>query len=331
MEVGIGCQNSRNEELPWCQLCYRTATTMSCCYENCHCSLQWCHNGRDGVSNHQPHDCLLSCLFRRRSKKTSKLRITGRCEGNSPVTGEFPAQMSSNVKNVSTWSHYGPVMSKMALSYLFSAFMIWSNMYVYIYISCLEREWYMTMSTKFWQFNHDYTPTANMPWRTCVIVKQTQPNQRVVGGILVSLCLSVRPSFCSGVTQSQVKIIGESITLQVTKSWTIPGACPTKHISIEFEIRRKFRTPYVRIYSTDHNDILHTSRQWHCRDECKISLWSATYILHKNVLNFHRISNSIEICLVGRAPEQAWIKWSTFADVWWQFHFCRHFQMCFCE
>ena len=31
--------------------------------------LQWRHNGRDGVSNHQPHDCLLNRLFRRRSKK----------------------------------------------------------------------------------------------------------------------------------------------------------------------------------------------------------------------------------------------------------------------
>ena len=29
---------------------------------------------------------------RRRWKKTSKLRVTGLCEGNSPVTGEFPAQ-----------------------------------------------------------------------------------------------------------------------------------------------------------------------------------------------------------------------------------------------
>ena len=32
-------------------------------------SLQWRHNGRDSVSNHQPHDCLLNCLFRRRWKK----------------------------------------------------------------------------------------------------------------------------------------------------------------------------------------------------------------------------------------------------------------------
>ena len=34
-------------------------------------------------------------------EKTSKLRVTGLCEGNSPVTGEFPAQKASNVENVS--------------------------------------------------------------------------------------------------------------------------------------------------------------------------------------------------------------------------------------
>ena len=36
-------------------------------------------------------------------KKTSKLRVTGLCAGNSPVTGEFPAQMASNTENVSIW------------------------------------------------------------------------------------------------------------------------------------------------------------------------------------------------------------------------------------
>ena len=66
-------------------------------------SLQWRHNGRDCVSNHQPHDCLLNHLFRRRSKKTSKLRVSALCAGNSPVTGEFPAQMVSNAENVSIW------------------------------------------------------------------------------------------------------------------------------------------------------------------------------------------------------------------------------------
>ena len=50
-------------------------------------TLQWRQNERDGVSNHRR----LDCLFRRRSKKTSKLRVTGLCEGKSPVTGELPA------------------------------------------------------------------------------------------------------------------------------------------------------------------------------------------------------------------------------------------------
>ena len=66
-------------------------------------SLQWRHNGADSVSNYQPHDCFLNRLFRRRSKKTSKLRLTGLCAGNSPVAGAFPAQMASNAENVSIW------------------------------------------------------------------------------------------------------------------------------------------------------------------------------------------------------------------------------------
>ena len=66
-------------------------------------SLQWRHNGRGSATNHQPHDCLLNRLFRRRSKKTSKLRVTSLCAGNSPGTGEFPAQMASNAENVSIW------------------------------------------------------------------------------------------------------------------------------------------------------------------------------------------------------------------------------------
>ena len=66
-------------------------------------TLQLRHNELGGVSNHQPNDCLLNRLFRRWSKKTSKLRITGLCEGNSPVTGEFPPQRASNAEKVSVW------------------------------------------------------------------------------------------------------------------------------------------------------------------------------------------------------------------------------------
>ena len=82
----------------WWFLCYLTEQTIA---------LQWRHNDRDCVSNHQPCECLLKRLFRRRSKKTSKLPVTGLGEGNSPVTGEFPAQRDSNAENVSIWwSHH---------------------------------------------------------------------------------------------------------------------------------------------------------------------------------------------------------------------------------
>ena len=76
-------------------------------------SLLWRHNRCDGVSNHRPYDCLLNRLFRRRSKKASKLRVTGLCGvcvcvcggggGDSPVTGEFPAQLASSAENASIW------------------------------------------------------------------------------------------------------------------------------------------------------------------------------------------------------------------------------------
>ena len=61
--------------------------------------LPWRHNELAGVSNHQPYDCLLNRLFRRRSKKTSKLCVTGLCVGNSPGPVNSP--------------HKGPVTRKM--------------------------------------------------------------------------------------------------------------------------------------------------------------------------------------------------------------------------
>ena len=68
-----------------------------------HNTLLWRHNGRDSVSNHQPHHYLINRLFKRRSKKASKLRVTGLCAGNSSVTGELRAQMASNAAIVSIW------------------------------------------------------------------------------------------------------------------------------------------------------------------------------------------------------------------------------------
>ena len=38
-----------------------------------------------------------------RSKKTSKLYVTGLCEGNPLMTNEFRFQRASNVENISIW------------------------------------------------------------------------------------------------------------------------------------------------------------------------------------------------------------------------------------
>ena len=54
-------------------------------------TLRWRHNERDSVSNHQPCNCLL------------KAPRHWPFWGNSPVTGEFPAQMASYVENISIW------------------------------------------------------------------------------------------------------------------------------------------------------------------------------------------------------------------------------------
>ena len=62
-------------------------------------SLQWRHNDHDCISNHQLRGCLLNRLFRRRSKKTPKLRVNGLCVGNSPGPVNSP--------------HKGPVTRKM--------------------------------------------------------------------------------------------------------------------------------------------------------------------------------------------------------------------------
>ena len=77
---------------------FETPSRPSWCHYNAK-PLLWRHNGQDGVSNHQPHDCLLNRLFGHRSKKTSKLRVIGLCAGNSPVPVNSP--------------HKGPVTRKM--------------------------------------------------------------------------------------------------------------------------------------------------------------------------------------------------------------------------
>ena len=98
-------------------------------------ALQWRRNGRDGVSNHQPHHCLLNRLFGRRSNKTSKPRVTGLCAGNSPETGEFLTQMASNAENVSIWWRH----HVRAVTYLVDFFSEWNSLCGQVHVKKLNR------------------------------------------------------------------------------------------------------------------------------------------------------------------------------------------------
>ena len=77
-----------------------------------HNRLLWRHNERDDVSNHRRLDCLLNRLFSCRSTTPSKLRVTGLCKENSPVTGGFPSQRANKVENVFIWGRHHEISTK---------------------------------------------------------------------------------------------------------------------------------------------------------------------------------------------------------------------------
>ena len=122
------CSNSIDNALGLLQFCPKPSICMFYCSLFCfgyrdvrvgftRCiSLQWRHNEHHGVSNHQPHNCLLNRLFSHRSKKTSKLRVTGLCAGKSPATGKFPAKRATNAENVSIWWRHHAVLKSHIVS-----------------------------------------------------------------------------------------------------------------------------------------------------------------------------------------------------------------------
>ena len=97
--------------------------------------LLWRNNGRDSVSDHQPHDCLLNRLFRHRSEKTSKLHVTGLCVGNSPETGEFPALMACNAEKVFIWWRHYALLKKELMSFP-------AKMWIVAWLCGFGWEWY---------------------------------------------------------------------------------------------------------------------------------------------------------------------------------------------
>ena len=101
--------------IAWSQRNTRHVYMRFCCASFGFCyvirfSWHWCHIERDCVSNHRRLVCLRNHLFRHRSNKTLKFRVTGLSEGNPPITGGFPSQKASNAENGSIWWCYHAAM-----------------------------------------------------------------------------------------------------------------------------------------------------------------------------------------------------------------------------
>ena len=82
---------------------YGTATTAVPQMKHKIYLLQRHPDERDDVLNYRNFHGLPNRLFRRRSKKTPKNRITDLRKGNPPVTVGLPSQKNSNAENVSIW------------------------------------------------------------------------------------------------------------------------------------------------------------------------------------------------------------------------------------
>ena len=130
-------------------------------------SIQWRPFERGGVSNHQCLDCFLKRFFRRRSKKTSKLLVTGFCEGinrwpvdsphRGPVAGKiftFDDVITCVMKQNTTHHHDVPftayyittVKMPLSLDPLISVFTYqegfpcWYEAYVFKKL-CMAKQW----------------------------------------------------------------------------------------------------------------------------------------------------------------------------------------------
>ena len=112
-------------------------------------TLHWRHNDHGGVSNHQPDGCLTNRWFRRRSKKTSKLRVTDHCAGNSPGPVNSP--------------HKGPVTRKI---------FPFDDVIMYLLAALVMMSWHGNVFhiTDLWEVNLPLdSPFTKGQWCGCVL------------------------------------------------------------------------------------------------------------------------------------------------------------------
>ena len=100
LEHSMKCRDppwsSRWLQMPWRQICTNKSATMALHYS-------------DVIMGAMVSQMFTQPFIRAQIKnQTSKFRVTGLWAGNSPVSGEFPAQRTSNAENISIWwRHHG--------------------------------------------------------------------------------------------------------------------------------------------------------------------------------------------------------------------------------
>ena len=101
----------------------------------CHigAALQWHHNERDGVYNHWRIDCLFNRLFMHRSKKTTKLRVTGLYDRDPP--------MDSPHKGPATWKRFSFDDVIMVICYVFGGWMLFVSWLTRWMVDERKNEW----------------------------------------------------------------------------------------------------------------------------------------------------------------------------------------------
>ena len=97
-------------------------------------SLEWRHNEHDGVSNHQPHDCLLNRFFKAQINENMKVPRHWPLWVEFTVDRWFPAQRASNADNDPIWwRHHVPTVFKTFIDTIFFYNILWDNDFEHVF------------------------------------------------------------------------------------------------------------------------------------------------------------------------------------------------------
>ena len=143
-------------------------------YQRPHCAVQWRHHEHDGVSNHQPNDCLLNRLFRCRLKKhqgsasLAFVREIRRSTVNSPPKGPVTRKMFPFDDVIMVWDLFNQVPQRRftgngVIKWFFWCH--WSNRGEKVFTTCTKPQQNATEWGQFCGVIYNYiSPKKNCWW-----------------------------------------------------------------------------------------------------------------------------------------------------------------------